>query len=86
VVLPDCGAPGAQLLPLAYGAPDVECLLERRAPDTMSQAAGDPLLRRRIAKALTQLSRSQKETFVLVHLEGFSVREAAALMEKPEAP
>ena len=47
-------------------------------------ASGDPLLRRRIAKALAQLSRSQKEVFVLVHMEGFSVREAAALMEKPE--
>jgi len=55
-----------------------------RAPDTVSPAAGDPLLRRRIANALAQLSRSQKEAFVLVHLEGFSVREAAALMEKPE--
>jgi RNA polymerase sigma-70 factor (ECF subfamily) len=49
-----------------------------------AQASGDPLLRRRIAKALAQLSRSQKEVFVLVHMEGFSVREAAALMEKPE--
>jgi RNA polymerase sigma-70 factor, ECF subfamily len=48
------------------------------------QVSGDPLLRRRIAKALAQLSRSQKEAFVLVHMEGFSVREAAALMEKPE--
>jgi RNA polymerase sigma-70 factor, ECF subfamily len=49
-----------------------------------AQVSGDPLLRRRIAKALAQLSRSQKEVFVLVHMEGFSVREAAALMEKPE--
>ena len=55
-----------------------------RTPEASSPAAGDPLLRRRIAKALAQLSRSQKEAFVLVHLEGFSVREAAALMEKPE--
>ena len=51
---------------------------------TAAPASGDPLLRRRIAKALAQLSRSQKEVFVLVHMEGFSVREAAALMEKPE--
>jgi RNA polymerase sigma-70 factor (ECF subfamily) len=55
-----------------------------RTPDATSQTAGDPLLRRRIANALAQLSRSQREAFVLVHLEGFSVREAAALMEKPE--
>ena len=55
-----------------------------RTPEATSQAAGDPLLRRRIASALAQLSRSQKDAFVLVHLEGFSVREAAALMEKPE--
>ena len=54
------------------------------ASDATSQVAGDPLLRRRIAKALAQLSRSQKEVFVLVHLEGFSVREAAILLEKPE--
>ena len=43
-----------------------------------------PLLRRRITRALAQLSRSQKEAFVLVHMEGFSVREAAVLMMKPE--
>ena len=53
-------------------------------PPTAAPASGDPLLRRRIAKALAQLSRSQKEAFVLVHMEGLSVREAAALMEKPE--
>ena len=47
-------------------------------------ALGDPLLRRRIAKALAQLSRSQKEAFVLVHMEGFSVHEASCLMGKPE--
>jgi RNA polymerase sigma-70 factor (ECF subfamily) len=51
---------------------------------TAHQASGDPLLRRRIAKALAQLSRSQREAFVLVHLEGFSVREAATCMGKPE--
>src|SRR5262245_15889584 len=55
-----------------------------KTPDITSQAAGDPLLRRRIANALAQLSRSQREAFVLVHLEGFSVREAATLLEKPE--
>ena len=55
-----------------------------RLPHSAALAAGDPLLRRRIADALAQLSRSQRETFVLVHLEGYSVREAAALLEKPE--
>ncbi len=55
-----------------------------RLPNSAAQASGDPLLRRRIARALAQLSRNQKEAFVLVYLEGFSVREAAALMEKPE--
>jgi RNA polymerase sigma-70 factor (ECF subfamily) len=50
----------------------------------MVQEVGDPLLRRRIAEALAQLSRSQREAFVLVHMEGFSVREAATVMGKPE--
>jgi RNA polymerase sigma-70 factor, ECF subfamily len=55
-----------------------------KLPNSSYQASGDPLLRRRIANALAQLSRSQREAFVLVHLEGFSVREAAACMGKPE--
>jgi RNA polymerase sigma-70 factor (ECF subfamily) len=46
-------------------------------------APGDPLLRRRIAAALERLSCPQREAFVLVHLEGWSVREAAAAMGKP---
>ena len=53
-------------------------------PHAAAQAAGDPLLRRRITRALAQLSRNQKEAFVLVHMEGFSVREAAVVMMKPE--
>ncbi|GIX48897.1 MAG: RNA polymerase sigma factor [Candidatus Tectimicrobiota bacterium] len=48
------------------------------------QGPGDPLLRRRIATALGRLSPSQRTAFVLVHLEGFSVREAAQVMAKPE--
>ena len=55
-----------------------------KLPNSVCQASGDPLLRRRIANALAQLSRSQREAFVLVHLEGFSVREAAACIGKPE--
>jgi RNA polymerase sigma-70 factor (ECF subfamily) len=55
-----------------------------RTPEATAQETGDPLLRRRIANALAQLSRSQREAFVLVHLEGLSVRETAVVMEKPE--
>ena len=44
----------------------------------------DPLLRRRIAEALGRLSRGQREAFVLVHLEGFTVRESAKLLGKKE--
>ena len=46
-------------------------------PDPRPAAAGDPLLRARVAKALGRLPRGQREAFVLVHLEGFTVREAA---------
>lgn len=38
---------------------------------------GDPVLRRRIARALDRLPRGQREAFVLVHLEGFTIQEAA---------
>jgi len=41
---------------------------------------GDPLLRARVLAALGSLSAAQREAFVLVHLEGFSVREAAELL------
>lgn len=43
---------------------------------------GDALLRRRIAAALERLSPAQRETFVLIHLEGFSISEAAAVLGK----
>lgn len=42
----------------------------------------DPGLRRRIARALDHLPRGQREAFVLVHLEGFTVSEAAELLKK----
>ena len=45
---------------------------------------GDPGLRRRIAHALETLSRRQREAFVLVHLEGFSVKECAEMMGSPD--
>lgn len=49
-------------------------------PDPVAVPAGDPALRRRIVGALDALSQRQREAFVLVHMEGFTVREAAALM------
>lgn len=49
-------------------------------PDPAATPPGDPALRRRIAAALGTLTRRQREAFVLVHLEGFTVRETAALI------
>jgi RNA polymerase sigma-70 factor (ECF subfamily) len=48
-------------------------------PDAAAAGIGDPLLRGRIAAALESLPRGQREAFVLVHLEGFTVSEAAEL-------
>ncbi len=42
----------------------------------------DAGLRRRISAALETLTAAQRETFVLVHLEGFSVSETAAILGK----
>lgn len=44
---------------------------------------GEPGLKRRIATALDRLSRRQREAFILVHLEGFTVQECADLLGKP---
>ena len=52
-------------------------------PAAPAVAPGDPVLRRRIAEALGQLTRRQREAFVLVHLEGFTVSECAAVLGKP---
>jgi RNA polymerase sigma-70 factor (ECF subfamily) len=38
----------------------------------------DPALRRRIGDAIAALPRGQREAFVLVHLEGWSIAEAAS--------
>jgi RNA polymerase sigma-70 factor (ECF subfamily) len=46
-------------------------------PDPSPPAAGDPAVRARVARALARLPRGQREAFVLVHLEGLSLREAA---------
>jgi len=53
------------------------------AEDPRAAPPGDPALRRRIARALDHLTRSQREVFVLVHLEGFRVRECAEVLDKP---
>ena len=55
--------------------------------DTADPAAappGDPVLRERIASALERLSRRQREAFVLVHMEGFTLRETAELLGRAE--
>ncbi|MCS6925328.1 MAG: RNA polymerase sigma factor, partial [Candidatus Binatia bacterium] len=52
-------------------------------PAAVSDGYGDPGLRRRIAQALDRLSRRQREAFILVHLEGFTVQECADLLGKP---
>jgi len=41
----------------------------------------DPALRMRIGAALEALTRRQREVFVLVHLDGFSVRETADITQ-----
>jgi len=52
------------------------------APDPRAQPAGDPALRARIAAALERLPRGQREVFVLVHLEEFTVSETAEILGK----
>jgi len=54
------------------------------AADPSPRAAGDPVLRRRIGAALERLTRGQREVFVLIHLEGFTISETAALLGKAE--
>ena len=56
---------------------------EAEPADPTPVAQGDPGLRRRIAQALDHLSRRQREAFVLVHLEGFTVQECADFLRKP---
>ncbi len=52
-------------------------------PDPFPDPTRDPGLQRRIAAALGKLTRSQRDVFVLVHLEGLRVRECAEVLEKP---
>ena len=48
--------------------------------DLAPAPASDPALQRRIAQALATLPRTQRDAFLLVHLEGFTVSEAAEIM------
>lgn len=52
-------------------------------PQAEGRDLGDPGLRRRIAAALDRLSRRQREIFILVHFEGFTVQACAELLRKP---
>ncbi|MBP8007373.1 MAG: RNA polymerase sigma factor [Burkholderiales bacterium] len=45
--------------------------------DPLAGPRGDPILRTRIRAALDRLPRGQREAFVLVHLEGMTVVDAA---------
>ncbi len=51
--------------------------------DPRATAEADPALRMRIARALDGLTRRQREAFVLVHLDGFTVRETAEILGTP---
>lgn len=55
----------------ADGEPDA-------VPDPSSAVRPDPALRRRIGAAIAALPRGQRETFVLVYLEGLTLEEAAS--------
>lgn len=56
--------------------------VESDPPDPVTTEA-DPALRRRIARALDALTRKQREAVVLVHLDGFTVSEAAEILRTP---
>jgi RNA polymerase sigma-70 factor (ECF subfamily) len=52
--------------------------------DPAAPPPGDPALRRRIQSALEGLTRLQRDSFVLVHMEGFSVRETAEILGRAQ--
>lgn len=52
------------------------------AADPRPRPGGDPALRARIESAVARLPRGQREAFVLVHLEEFTVNEAAEILGK----
>jgi RNA polymerase sigma-70 factor (ECF subfamily) len=49
-------------------------------PDPAARPSSDPALQRLIQEALAALPRTQRDAFLLVHLEGFTVSEAAEIM------
>lgn len=55
-------------------------------PDDHPAAAADrdALLRLRLGRAVAHLGRNQRDAFVLVHLEGFTVNDTALLLGKAE--
>lgn len=52
----------------------------REPANPRADTQSDPVLRTRIAEALGRLSKRQREAFVLVHLEGLTIDEAAAVL------
>jgi RNA polymerase sigma-70 factor (ECF subfamily) len=56
--------------------------IDDATPDPMPAASPDPGLQRRLAAALAQLSRGQREVFVLVYLEGFTLEQTAERLGK----
>ncbi len=50
--------------------------------ENAAPAPGDPSLRARIEAALGSLTTKERATFVLVHLEGFTVEESARILER----
>jgi RNA polymerase sigma-70 factor, ECF subfamily len=57
---------------------------EADAPDPRPSHDGDPAVRERIGRALAALPRMQREVFVLVHLEQFTVTETAAILRRAD--
>ncbi len=50
--------------------------------DPRPEAQRDPALLARVTRAIEHLPSGQRQAFVLVHLEGFTIREAAEISEK----
>jgi RNA polymerase sigma-70 factor (ECF subfamily) len=55
---------------------------EAEPADPSPSVPRDPVVQRRIATALNRLPAGQRQAFVLVHMEGFTVEESAALLGK----
>ncbi len=59
-------------------------LLRFAQPQSQEPVHCDPSLSKRIAQAVSELSEGQREAFVLVHLSGLQIREAAEVLGKAE--